>query len=195
MVILVAIGAVTPGTAAVAAPIRTGAPVRTGPSARTGAPALVLPVSWAEFRGTFDGALTVERFAAAPDLTAVGRLQGRTNSRYGPEQVDQPAAVPVLAIAATRRTLHLELGPLDPRPPSHVGLHLDRFSADITPRHLGPAGRRNWRHLRLALARGAPAGELAELLNLLLPELACSAVSVGTGGTDSHAASGAAPLR
>jgi hypothetical protein len=138
-------------------------------------PALALPVHWAEFRGTFDGQLIVEQFTAgstgAAGLVALGTLQGMTNSRYGPEQVNQPAAVPVLAIAVDCRTLHLELGPLDPVPPSHVGLHLDRFAADVTPAHLSRTGRRLLHQLALAIRRGAPADELAARLNVLLPEL------------------------
>jgi hypothetical protein len=160
-------------TAAVAAP---GTAARAEPAGADGA--LVLPVSWAEFRGTFNGALTVDRFAAGPaGLVALGRLRGTTNSRYGPETVDQPASVPVLAIAATCEAVHLELGPLDPRPPSRVGLHLDRLVADITPLHPGLVGRLQLCGLRAAIARGAPAGELALRLNLLLPELADSTIS------------------
>jgi len=158
---LLAVAAVAvPGTATAAAPTPA-------------APALVLPVSWAEFRGTFDGQLIVDRFSAEPDgLAAVGTLRGSTNSRYGPEQVDQPAVVPVLALAVNRNTLHLELGPLDPRPPSRVGLHLDRFTADVTLSPLTRAVRRALRELGQAIRRGAPPAELAVRLNRLLSSLA-----------------------
>jgi hypothetical protein len=160
LVVLFTVAAVAvPGTATAAAPTQTQ-------------PALALPVSWAEFRGTFDGHLVINEFRATPDgLVAVGRLVGMTNSRYGPEQVDQPAVVPVLALAVRRHTLHLELGPLDPLPPSHVGLHLDRFAADVSPRRLTPGVCRQLRALNRAIRQDAPAEEMAIRLNRLLPHL------------------------
>jgi hypothetical protein len=168
LIFLATAGVAVPGAAASAVPSCTGP--------------LVLPVSWSEFLGTFDGALTVTRFSGDPgSLVAVGTLAGRTNSRYGPEQVDQPAAVPVLAVAVNGRTLHLELGPLDPRPPSGVGLHLDRLAVDITPRHLDRAGRAELRRLDAAIRAGAPATDLAGHLNRLLPELADRTAATGPG--------------
>jgi hypothetical protein len=160
LIALFAVAAVAvPGTATAATPTQTQ-------------PTLALPVSWAEFRGTFDGQVIVNEFSSGPDgLAAVGTLKGMTDSRYGPEQVDQPAVVPVLALAVNCLTVHLELGPLDPRPPSHVGLHLDRFSADLAPNQATPAVRRTLRHLERAIRDGAPAEELATLLNRLLPHL------------------------
>lgn len=133
---------------------------------------LVLPVSWSEFRGSFDGALTVNRFAGDTGvLLADGTLDGKTNSRYGPELVDQPASVPVLTLAVTGHVIHLTLGPLDPRPPSGVGLHLDRFAVDLTAQPLTATARVEMRRLAAAISSGAPATALAVHLNRLLPVL------------------------
>lgn len=134
--------------------------------------ALVLPVSWSEFRGTFDGALTVTRFAGDTGvLLADGTLAGKTNSRYGPEVVDQPASVPVLTLAVVAHTVPLTLGPLDPRPPSGVGLHLDQFSVDLIVQPLNASARIELRRLAAAIRSGAPATALAVHLNRLLPVL------------------------
>ena len=161
--------------------VGAGAAVGAAPAAPCPTAALALPVSWSEFRGTFDGALTITAFSGeSGSLVALGTLAGQTNSRYGPEQVNQPAAVPVLAIAVEGQTLHLELGPLDPRPPSGVGLHLDRFAVEISPRHLDRAGRAELRALAAAIQRGAPATELATHLNRLLPELADHTAATGS---------------
>jgi hypothetical protein len=122
-----------------------------------------------EFRGTFDGELIIRKFVdESGGINGYGTLEGRTNSRYGPEKVDQAAVVTVLAISATCGNLHLEVGPLDPRPPSHVGLHLDRVAVDIPSEQFSPPSRKLLCQLGCLLAHDAPDAVVATWLNRLL---------------------------
>ena len=121
---------------------------------------------------TFEGALTIDRFARqGSQIVAVGSLTGTlTDAVTGATTALTNVAVslPIIGITATCDILHLELGPLDLNLLGLV-IHLDKIVLDIDA-EAGPGNLLG--NLLCAVAGlldgGGPLNQLVALLNQIL---------------------------
>ena len=102
-------------------------PVASAQGQTQSTPTLSIPVSAANFTGTFN----LQRFSVVNGVVnAVGMLTGVLTTPTGPVSIARTLTIPLATINATCDILHLELGPLDL---DLLGLvvHLDKIVLDI----------------------------------------------------------------
>src|SRR5947207_13396681 len=101
------------------------------PSAGTNA--ITVPISTTDVTGTFDGVLTITRFAIQNgQIVALGTLNGTLTTAAGTvTTIVQDVVLPLLQATGSCPILHLELGPLDLNLLGVV-VHLDKVVLDVT---------------------------------------------------------------
>ena len=101
------------------------------PSAGTNA--ITVPISTTDVTGTFDGVLTITRFAIQNgQIVALGTLTGAVTTAAGDVvSIAQDVVLPLLQATGSCPILHLELGPLDLNLLG-VAVHLDKVVLDVT---------------------------------------------------------------